>query len=44
MDEELMMTWVDEVGEYDMVELLMDNGRTIETASDEYQLVNKDNE
>jgi len=37
------MTWVDEVGEYDMVELLMDDGCTVETAPDEYQLVNKDN-
>ena len=37
------MTWEDDVGEYDMVELLMDDGSTVETASDEYQLVNKDN-
>ena len=35
------MTWEDECGEYGMVELLMDDGSTIETASDAYQLVSK---
>jgi|LWDU01.1.fsa_nt_gi hypothetical protein len=38
------MTWKDEVGEYDMVELLMDDGCTVETASDEYQVVNEDDQ
>ena len=35
------MTWEDDFGEYGMVELLMDNGHTIETASDTYQVVNE---
>jgi hypothetical protein len=33
----------DEVGEYDMVELLMDDGCTVDTASDAYQVVSGDN-
>jgi hypothetical protein len=35
------MVWKDECGEYEMVELLMNNGHLHVTASDTYQVVNE---